>query len=175
MPQPPLFPAPPFLPPAPGGADSLIGIVQPGCLYFLSCWYTRKELGLRTAVLYSGSLLSGAFSGLIAAGITANMDGTRGIAAWRWLFIIEGVITVGVAILSIFILPNFPRTTGWLTEQERALAVWRLEEDIGEDDWVDSQHQSFWQGAKLAFQDGKTYVLVGGVPGSKENFPKLSS
>jgi MFS family permease len=53
-------------------------------LFYLSSWYTRKELGLRTAVLYSGSLISGAFGGLITAGITSNMDGTQGLRAWRW-------------------------------------------------------------------------------------------
>jgi sugar phosphate permease len=111
-------------------------------------------------MLYSGSLLSGAFSGLIAAGITGNMDGVRGLGAWQWLFIIEGVVTIGIAFTSFFILPDFPRTTTWLTEEEKALAVWRLEEDIGEDDWIDSQHQTFWQGAKLAFEDTKTYVLM---------------
>lgn len=111
-------------------------------------------------MLYSGALISGAFSGLISAGITANMDGARGIAAWQWLFIIEGVVTIGIAFIAYFILPNFPRTTHWLSEEERALAIWRLEEDIGEDDWIDSEHQSFWQGAKLAFSDVKTYVLV---------------
>ncbi|KAH8193789.1 hypothetical protein TruAng_012047 [Truncatella angustata] len=132
----------------------------PGCLYYLSCWYTRKELGLRTAMLYSGALISGAFSGLISAGITANMDGARGIAAWQWLFIIEGVATVGIAFVAYFILPNFPRTTAWLSEEERALAIWRLEEDIGEDDWIDSEHQTFWHGAKQAFSDIKTYVLM---------------
>ncbi|KAI0016543.1 major facilitator superfamily domain-containing protein [Xylariomycetidae sp. FL0641] len=132
----------------------------PGCLYYLSCWYTRKELGLRTALLYSGALISGAFSGLISAGITANMDGAQGLGAWQWLFIIEGVITIGIAFLAYFILPNFPRTTSWLSEEERALAVWQLEEDIGEDDWIDSEHQSLWHGAKLAFADIKTYVLL---------------
>lgn len=111
-------------------------------------------------MLYSGALISGAFSGLISAGITGNMDGAHGIAAWRWLFIIEGAATIGIAFVAFFILPNFPRTTSWLTEEEKALAVWRLEEDIGEDDWIDSQHQTFWHGAKLAFTDAKTYVLV---------------
>ncbi|KAJ5994778.1 hypothetical protein N7481_001755 [Penicillium waksmanii] len=132
----------------------------PGCLYFLSAWYTRKELGFRTAALYSGSLLSGAFSGLIAAGITSNMDNVKGLRAWRWLFIIEGAITIVVAFISIFILPNFPRTTSWLTEDEKDLAAWRLEEDIGEDDWVNSEDQSFLHGAKLAFTDSKTWVLM---------------
>jgi MFS family permease len=141
-------------------SDLLLITKQPGCLYYLSCWYTRKELGFRTALFYSGALVSGAFSGLIAAGIKAHMDGTRGLRAWRWLFIIEGVVTVVIAFVSYLILPNFPRTTTWLTEEERALAVWRLEEDVGEDDWVDSEQQSFAVGLKLAFSDVKTYVLM---------------
>jgi MFS family permease len=111
-------------------------------------------------MFYSGALISGAFSGLIAAGIKAHMDYARGLRAWRWLFIIEGAITVVIAFASYFVLPNFPRTTKWLTAEERALAIWRLEEDIGEDDWVDSKHQTFIHGARLAFSDIKTYVLM---------------
>ena len=132
----------------------------PGCLFFLSAWYTRKELGFRTAMLFSGALVAGAFSGLITAGIKNGLDGARGLRAWRWMFIIEGVITVGVAFGAYFVLPNFPRTTSWLTEEERQLAAWRLEEDIGEDDWVDSNQQTFSHGLKLAFQDIKTWILV---------------
>ncbi|KAJ1716365.1 major facilitator superfamily domain-containing protein [Aspergillus flavus] len=148
-----------------------LGIVEaaysPGCLYFLSAWYTRKELVERTALLYVGSLISGAFSGLISAGITSGLNGARGIAAWRWLFIIEGSLTVYIAIISAepilvlilsdfvallacFIVPDLPRTTSWLSNDEKVLAAWRLEEDIGEDDWVDSEHQSMFHGAKLA-------------------------
>lgn len=132
----------------------------PGCLYFLSCWYTRKELAFRSAVLYSGSLISGAFAGLIAAGITSGMDGKAGIAAWRWLFIIEGAATIVIATCCFFVLPNFPRTTMWLSEEERQLAVWRLQEDIGVDDWVSSEEQSFWHGMFLAFKDIKVWILV---------------
>lgn len=55
----------------------------PGAFYLLSCWYTRKELGLRTAVLYSGLVLATAFSGLIAAGIFSGLDGARGLAGWK--------------------------------------------------------------------------------------------
>jgi hypothetical protein len=89
------------------------------------------------------------------------MDGLHGLRAWRWLFIIEGTVTIGIATVAFFVLPNFPRTTAWLTDEERQLAIWRLEEDIGEDDWVDSTQQTFFQGAKLAFLDPKMYILVG--------------
>lgn len=141
-----------------------LGIVEaayfPGCLFYLSTWYTRKELGLRTAVLYSGSLISGAFGGLITAGITSNMDGTQGLRAWRWVFILEGIITVVIAVAAFFVLPNFPRTTSWLTEEERQLAVYRLQEDVGEDDWVSPESQSFFGGLKLALMDVKTWILT---------------
>ncbi|KAH8432305.1 uncharacterized protein LDX57_009944 [Aspergillus melleus] len=141
-------------------------MIQPGCLYLLSGWYTRNELVKRTALLYSGSVISGAFSGLIAGGITGNMNGVRGLSAWRWLYIIEGVTTIFIAILAFFIIPDLPRTTRWLSKEERQLAAWRLEEDIGEDDWVDSQDQSMFHGAKLAFLDYKLWLLLATIYGS---------
>ncbi|KAK6497383.1 hypothetical protein TWF481_011792 [Arthrobotrys musiformis] len=132
----------------------------PGCLFYLSSWYTRKELSLRTAILYSGSLISGAVSGLISAGITNGLDGKAGLSAWRWLFILEGSITVFIAFFIWIIIPDFPKTTKWLSEQERQLACWRLERDIGEEDWSGSEAQKVFHGLKLAFTDIKMYVLM---------------
>jgi MFS family permease len=132
----------------------------PGCLYYLSCWYKRDELSLRTTILYMGAHISGAFSGLIAAGVTSGMDGARGWRAWRWLFLIEGTVTVAVAFLAFIVLPNLPRTTRWLTEEERAMAIWRLQVDIGADDWRDSKSQMGWEGLKQALADPKTYMLL---------------
>ncbi|KAJ0119630.1 MFS general substrate transporter [Diaporthe amygdali] len=148
----------------------ILGFVEaayfPGALYFLSCWYTRKELALRTAFLYSGSLVSGAFGGLIAAGIVEGMGGLAGLSAWQWLFLLEGILTVVVASIAVFIIPDVPRTTRWLSEEEKQLAAWRLQADIGEDDWVDSQHQSPVHGLKLAFTDPKTWLLLLVIYGS---------
>lgn len=59
-------------------------------------------------------------------------------------------LQVVCAVIAIFIIPDVPRTTRWLSEQDRELAAWRLMADIGEDDWVDSQHQSPLRGLKLA-------------------------
>lgn len=87
------------------------------------------------------------------------MDGLHGLRAWRWMFIIEGTITVGVAFSAFFVLPNFPRTTTWLTEEERQMAVWRMEEDVGQDDFAEGD-ATLMTGFKLAFTDVKTYILV---------------
>lgn len=81
-----------------------------------------------------------------------------GIAGWRWLFIIEGVITIGVAIAAGFILPDYPATTKWLDEEERNFASWRLMADINESD--ETHSSSIWQGVKLCLTDYRLYLFV---------------
>jgi len=59
----------------------------------ISSFYTRKETATRMSVFYTGNLLASSFSGLIAAGIFAGLDGKKGLEGWRWLFLIQGVFT----------------------------------------------------------------------------------
>jgi MFS family permease len=72
-------------------ARFFLGFVEacfyPGCIFLLSSWYKRSELSLRCAILYGGSQVGSAFSGLIAAGITSGLDGALGLRAWRWIFV----------------------------------------------------------------------------------------
>ncbi|KZW03755.1 MFS general substrate transporter [Exidia glandulosa HHB12029] len=130
----------------------------PGALFLLSKWYKREELGLRTTILYCGNLSSNAFGNLIASGVLSNMQGTLGHSAWRWLFYIEGSLTVVVAISMIFILPDFPSTSTFLSPEERALAELRMEEDAGEAD-VESKNNAL-HGFMLAIKDWKVWFLA---------------
>ncbi|QRW19031.1 major facilitator superfamily transporter [Rhizoctonia solani] len=127
----------------------------PGALFLLSKWYKREELGLRTAILYCGNLSSNAFGGLIAAGILDGMQGKLGHAAWRWLFFIEGAVTMAVAILAIFILPDFPSTTKWLSPMER-----RLAQDAGGEADHDTKEEGAFHGLILAVKDWKVWWLA---------------
>ncbi|PNY24303.1 transporter [Tolypocladium capitatum] len=129
----------------------------PGALFLLSSWYTPRELATRTAVLYTGSLLSSAFGGLVGAGVRYGLDGTRGLRPWQWLFIIEGASTVALSCIAIFVLPDFPSTTRWLSDQERAIAVHRLRVHSGS---LDEERGSVLQGLKLALADYKVWVLT---------------
>lgn len=139
-----------------------LGIVEapyfPGALFLLSSWYTRKELALRTSILYSGSLLSGGFGGLVGAGIQSGLDGAKGLPAWKWLFIIESAVTVFVALSAMFILPDFPHTTRFLTEQERAIATRRLQ--ISGSGSRDTEKGSVLHGLRLAVGDYKVWLLA---------------
>ena len=101
-----------------------------------------------------------AFGSLIALGVTQDLNGSHGLASWRWLFIIEAAMTVGVAIISVFLLPNYPHNTRWLKGEERAVAIWRLVEDVGEADDAETNQVSMWQGFTMACKDYKTWILV---------------
>jgi len=152
----------------------------PGALYLLSKWYTKKELGLRNAILFCGNLLSNAFGGLLAVGILDGMQDKLGHAAWRWcdshpsrhgrvarltslewfirLFYIEGALTVAVAIAALFILPDFPSTTSWLSSDERRLAELRMAEDAGVGD-EENKRGSLTRGLAMALKDWKVWWM----------------
>ncbi|KAH8891484.1 MFS general substrate transporter [Thozetella sp. PMI_491] len=139
----------------------LLGAVEaafyPGALFLISSWYRRSEMGLRSAILFSATQLGSAFSGLIGAGIRSGLEGARGLESWRWLFIIEGSITIFVALCSIMVLPDWPSTTRWLTPEERAVAEWRLIQDAGQ---VDEDDEKWSYGFNLAFKDWRLYVFA---------------
>ena len=46
------------------------------------------------------------------------MEGAAGLRAWRWLFIVEGAVTIAVAAVAVFILPDYPSSTRWLKSSQ---------------------------------------------------------
>lgn len=151
-----------------------------GVLFFLSKWYKKEELSLRMAIFYSGSLISGAFGNLIAAGILSGLDGARGLSAWQWLYIVEGAITCFFGLLVCLVLPDFPDTWKALSPEMKRVANRRLAIDAAEADVDDAGAMSQIRGMKLAFLDPKTYVLaiayhaITGAAGFQNFFPTLT-
>ncbi|SMR60409.1 unnamed protein product [Zymoseptoria tritici ST99CH_1E4] len=136
-----------------------LGLVEapyyPGALYILGIFYTRKEIATRISILYTGNILATAFAGLIAIGIF-KLDGTAGLSDWRWLFLIQGIATLVVAIGAGFVLPDDPLTTRWLTPEERLLANGRITRDtVGA-----SAGTSSWAGLKAAAADPKLWLFA---------------
>lgn len=162
----------------------ILGLVEApffaGVLFYLSKWYTKQELAKRMAIFYSGSLISGAFGSLLAAGILGGLKGARGMGAWQWLYIIEGSITVFIGILVCLILPDFPDTWKALSPEMKRVANLRLAIDAAEADLDASGAMSQVRGMKLAFTDPKTYMLalaymgITGAAGFQNYFPTLT-
>jgi hypothetical protein len=99
------------------------------------------------------------------------MDGVLGYAAWRWLFFMEGSLTVLVAVMAMFTLPDFPETEiiTWLTPAEHALARRRVLEDTAEytqqlnarDSSESSvKRNTVFTGLILAFSDWKVWYMA---------------
>ena len=126
-----------------------------GALYLLSIFYTRKEVATRIAILYTGNIFATAFAGLIAI-VLFKMDGIAGLEGWRWLFIIQGILTFVVAIVGTHFLPDDPTVTRWLTPEERILAHERIKRDT-----VDDQGKiSTIKGLKEALMDYRVWIFV---------------
>lgn len=133
------------------------------------------------SIFYSASLVSGAFGNLIAAGILSGLAGARGMAAWQWLYIIEGSCTVFIGIIICFILPDFPETWKLLSPEMRRVAERRLAIEAAEADLDEGGGMSQLAGLKLAMTDVKTYIFaiaymcITGAAGFQNFFPTLTA
>lgn len=76
---------------------------------------------------------------------------------FRWLFYIEGALTVFVAVVAIFILPDFPTNTKWLSPEERELALLRMTEDAGVGDESETERGGHMTGIFLAISDWRVW------------------
>ncbi|KAK6437774.1 hypothetical protein LTR95_006029 [Oleoguttula sp. CCFEE 5521] len=136
----------------------------PGVVYYNTMWYCRYEVQVRQAIFFSAASVAGAFSGLLAYGISF-MDGVGGLEGWRWIFILEGMVTVLVAIAAFFTLYDFPETASFLTPEERAFVAYRLRYD-GQDSGTDSSmrvaqnERRDWKFVKAAFLDWQIWLNI---------------
>lgn len=127
--------------------------VFPGCFYLLSMWYKREEALRRFAIFFNSVTLAGAFGSLLASAIQ-NMNGIQGHSGWRWIFILEGLLTMVLAILTYFVLMDFPEDARWLAPEERAFMRARLLID----DEEKPQPISTISGLRSFFSDYKAYL-----------------
>ncbi|KAI2628500.1 MFS general substrate transporter [Hypoxylon sp. NC1633] len=110
-----------------------LGVIEagfmPGVMFLMSCWYKKSELGKRFSIFFTALCISGAVSGLLSGAIISGLEGARGMQGWRWLFLIEGAITVAFSIFAMFILLDYPGTSKRLTPDQRQLATIRILHD----------------------------------------------
>ncbi|KAH6880027.1 major facilitator superfamily domain-containing protein [Thelonectria olida] len=113
-------------------ARAVLGLTEgglfPGVSYYITMWYRRHECGFRMAVFFSAATAAGAFGGFLARGIM-EMRGVGGLAGWQWIFIIEGLATVVVALASYKMMSDYPDRAKFINNEERAHIVARLKLD----------------------------------------------
>ncbi|KAL8347630.1 hypothetical protein RB601_002990 [Gaeumannomyces tritici] len=114
----------------------LMGGFIPDIVLWLTYFYTSGELPTRLAWFWTALSTVQIFSSFLAAGIL-QMRGILGWSGWRWLFLIEAIITVFIGLFSWVLMPPGPTQTrnwfrgrdGWFTAHEENIMVNRLLRD----------------------------------------------
>ncbi|KAJ5171041.1 Major facilitator superfamily domain general substrate transporter [Penicillium coprophilum] len=137
----------------------LLGVVEaglfPGFITYLTLFYSKREIALRTSYLFSSAAIAGAFGGLLAYGI-GFMDGICGMRGWRWIMIIEGIPTVLLGVATWFGLADDPDTAYYLNKEERALVARRRSRYIGQ---TESAQKFHWADVKEGVLDWKIWAF----------------
>lgn len=133
------------------GLRVILGILEagffPSCVYLLSTWYTRYDIGKRYSVFYMLGSLASACAGILAYGLmqlggentscrAPPCKGHGGLTGWRWIFVIEGALTCALGIGAYFALVDFPdrahKSWKFLTQREANFIIARVDRDRGD-------------------------------------------
>ncbi|RMZ78714.1 hypothetical protein DV737_g3756, partial [Chaetothyriales sp. CBS 132003] len=100
----------------------------PGMQYIIGSWYRGDELAKRSCLFHVSSAIGTMFSGYLMAAVY-HLDGVGGWKGWQWLFIVNTIISLPIAIAGFFMLPDLPEITQawWLKPNEIALAKKRMQ------------------------------------------------
>ncbi|KAG4443011.1 hypothetical protein IFR05_001542 [Cadophora sp. M221] len=95
----------------------------PGMLLHMCYWYRPDEIAPRVVWV----TLLGNFSPIISGVLAFAFNGVnKGLSAWKWLILTEGLFTILLGLIVFFYLPDFPSTAKWLSDKEKAFLQARL-------------------------------------------------
>jgi sugar phosphate permease len=137
-------------------ARFLVGLAEasffPGIIVYLTHWFCLKDRAKAIAFFYA-AVPAGSVVGSLIAGWLLQMH-WRGIAGWRWIFIVEGILPIVLGIITIFYLTDRPHQAHWLPEEERTWIVSELEAETrakkGIRDYTIAE----------SFRDGRVWLLI---------------
>jgi D-galactonate transporter len=101
----------------------------PGVILYLTYWFTRAHRARVVAGFMTAITLSGVVGGPVSGWILSRFSGTAGLAGWQWLYLLEGLPSVLVGLVVLFRLDDRPSRAKWLSGEERALLLRRIEDE----------------------------------------------
>jgi MFS transporter, ACS family, tartrate transporter len=97
----------------------------PGIIFYFSFWFTSHYRGRALSAFYSigplGLLIGGPLSSA-----ALSLQGRLGLAGWQWLFIVEAVPTLILAVIVFVVMTDRPADATWLSPQDKQVLQQRL-------------------------------------------------
>ena len=128
----------------------------PGVILYLTYWFPGARRAKMVALFMTAIGTAQLIGSPVSGAIMQFMDGAHGWRGWQWLFLLEGIPSIIIGALVLAILPNGPKTTKWLTADERDLLVRRIEQDNSTKGDLGGKHS-----LSGAFKDGRVWALAG--------------
>ena len=149
---------------------ALLGISEagfsPGLPFYLSFFYKRNELALRTGLVVSAAPLATSFAGSLAWLIT-KLGSAGPIAPWRLLFLVEGFPTICFAFVAWMFVPDGPGTAGFLNNRQRKIASCRMKLETADSSNYGSHRRRprlDWREILETLWDPQCYLTAVSVP-----------
>ncbi|SMQ56040.1 unnamed protein product [Zymoseptoria tritici ST99CH_3D7] len=110
---------------------ALLGIFEaglfPGAIFIIGTWYRQFETARRISIFYMAALLASGFGPIFAYALSLIGVGNRIYQqGWRWIFIVEGIVTVVAGIIAPFFLIEFPERARFLDDRQKHIALQRV-------------------------------------------------
>jgi MFS family permease len=109
--------------------------IFPGLAYLISTWYPRREQQLRFAFMQSGEVIVLATGSLVNYGLN-RLDGRGGLEGWRWMFVVQGLCTCVIGVVTYWWMVDFPehahKSFRFLSAEETSIVAKRIQTDRGD-------------------------------------------
>ncbi|MDB5979049.1 MAG: major facilitator superfamily 1 [Pseudomonas sp.] len=103
----------------------LLGVLEagfvPGVIYFFMQWFPAKQRGRINSLFFGASAISGIIGGPLAGGIMKYLNGVNGLSGWQWLFLLEGIPSIVLGFVVLFVLDDRISDAKWLSTSEKSV------------------------------------------------------
>ncbi|MGL6020889.1 MAG: MFS transporter [Gibbsiella quercinecans] len=142
----------------------LLGVAEagflPGVLFYLTMWFPSWRRGRIIALFMLGLPLSSVIGGPLSGWIMGHFDMRHGLHGWQWLFLLEGLPSVLLGIMTFWMLPDRYQQVSWLNTEEKEQLASDLKRDEAETDHTNHRFRDGFFNLKVWMLGGIDFSIL---------------